>query len=214
MAKPKVSTLFGEDFYRIYNSFIQNSDVCDSIFNTNTAKFGSKKNPFHNLIDTLYYPSKSILRTAQIQKGRLNGNIEYFYRNGKLMKIIPFKNDTIDGNVIEYYSGGKIKGQWKFKNGNIMDTSYVWSELGICREKCVYKSAMDYSKIYYSEMNMKILEKKNAFDGFNNTTVPGVNTIMIEIKFITSKRYFDNEGFEITEGKFKEIWPHFKETLK
>ncbi len=51
------------------------------------------------------------------EKGRLQGNANYYHTNGQVSKIIPYENDLINGELVYYDEKGKVIGKTPYKKG-------------------------------------------------------------------------------------------------
>ncbi len=58
-----------------------------------------------------------LLAEINYEKGKLQGNANYYHPNGHISKIIPYENDLIDGELIYYDEKGKVVGKTPYRKG-------------------------------------------------------------------------------------------------
>lgn len=59
----------------------------------------------------------NLLAEINYEKGKLQGNANYFHTNGQVSKIIPYEKDLIHGELIYYNEQGKVVGKTPYRNG-------------------------------------------------------------------------------------------------
>ena len=59
----------------------------------------------------------NLLAVIHYEKGKLQGNAQYYHLNGEIRKCVPYENDLIEGDLLYYDEKGKVIGQTVYKEG-------------------------------------------------------------------------------------------------
>jgi antitoxin component YwqK of YwqJK toxin-antitoxin module len=166
-----------------------------------------------DLLDTLYYSSKKLLRSASTKKGLLNGQLKYYYENGSIKAIANFRNDTLSGSYKVWYPNGQINIKSYFGGEN--DTTIIYSENGAIKS------------IKYNMPALKYIEEKRFDDGIHTSikkVSEGYNYHVFlqdqdEDRYCRSieiykKYYYNKQGEEISREKFEKLYPELVEKSK
>src|SRR5512133_1249067 len=64
-----------------------------------------------------FYKSGRLQRTYWYEKGLRQDSSCWFYEEGQIFRITPFRNDTTDGIQKQYYRTGELKAEMGYKKG-------------------------------------------------------------------------------------------------
>ncbi|MFK7786599.1 MAG: toxin-antitoxin system YwqK family antitoxin [Crocinitomicaceae bacterium] len=68
-----------------------------------------------------YYENGTIQEKYTFKCQSLHGSVEYYYDNGQLAKLVPYKYGLIDGFAIKLDSFGNETARVRFKNNSIVE---------------------------------------------------------------------------------------------
>lgn len=83
-----------------------------------------KKNIFEGEL-IFYYKNGKIDNIVHHENGRLNGKVVSNYENGKIRYEGNFKDDKMNGKYVNYYLNGKIEEIRDYKDGELVDNKYI-----------------------------------------------------------------------------------------
>ena len=109
-----------EVFYYLESfSFLEN--IFSPILSEETLNFEEFLN-FIILDGTIeeYYKNGKILMRTPFKNGLKNGKIEAFYESGKIKVEIPYNRGVVDGIAKEYFESGRLAKEIHYKNGKEM----------------------------------------------------------------------------------------------
>jgi antitoxin component YwqK of YwqJK toxin-antitoxin module len=201
------------------NRFIKQNDVLQCLRNYSGDSIGNqilKKNsnvirhpqfPNALYLDTVWYQSEGdIFRVAKQSKGQLNGRLSYFYPGNKKLAEANFKGDLIDGYFFIYYNNGNIQFKEKYSLGEQIDTAFAYGLEGDLTYFKVFLDSGKYVRTFYWEdaKTIQRIEKcSRVYYKIDRSRMPRQVFRVPEL----SLNYFDKMGVEISEKKFRELYP-------
>ena len=109
-----------EVFYYL-ESFLFLENIFSPILSAETLNFEEFLN-FIILDGTIeeYYKNGKILMRTPFKNGLKNGKMEAFYESGKIKVEIPYNRGVVDGIAKEYFESGRLAKEIHYKNGKEM----------------------------------------------------------------------------------------------
>ena len=106
-------------YYLESSSYLEN--IFSPILSAETLNFEEFLN-FIILDGTIeeYYKNGKILMRTPFKNGLKNGKMEAFYESGKIKVEIPYNRDVVDGIAKEYFESGRLAKEIHYKNGKEM----------------------------------------------------------------------------------------------
>ena len=110
----------------------------------------------------------------------LDGTIEEYYKNGKILMRTPFKNSLKSGKMEAFYESGKIKVEIPYNRGVVDGIAKEYFESGRLAKEIHYKNGKEmFYKSYFDNDNKQEKEKySNGYSKDNPNryyTILGVN---------------------------------------
>ena len=225
--KKDISELKDEELYRdfytkrkndrkriIYNwgiseNFIScsNNKVFENINSKEYRMYCNFDYPHATSIDTLYCePNKQIMRTAQTNKGKLNGELKYYYPSGQLLALLNFKEDYPDGAFIIYYADGNIKKSSKYKMGISVDTTFDFSNNNILKMFTVWEDSVKHVKKTYWEDGKTIQQLEKCTGEVTAVQKKYAGKYVVGNKIIEN-RFYNKNSEEISKKQFSKQYP-------
>ena len=140
-----------EVFYYLESfSFLEN--IFSPILSAETLNFEEFLN-FIILDGTIeeYYKNGKILMRTPFKNGLKNGKMEAFYESGKIKVEIPYNRGVVDGIAKEYFESGRLAKEIHYKNGKEMFyKSYFDNDNKQEKEKYSNGYSKDNPNRYYS----------------------------------------------------------------
>lgn len=159
-----------EFFYEGYSSF--GNKTSEGLYNITGGKKGAWK----------FYDDNQVLESEEFYiDNKLDGDLVYYYKNGKIKSVSPYKKDTLQGYFSSFYPNGQLMQQGWYKNGNSVG---VWLNY--------HPDGKISSKNYYSN------DKLNGIQENFNVDEKLSDKILYEKDAILTEYYFDEKG-NITE---------------
>jgi antitoxin component YwqK of YwqJK toxin-antitoxin module len=163
--------------------------------------------PSTQLLDTIWYPNKNgFYRLGEHSKGQLNGELNYFYPDNKILAKAFFKEGLIDGNFVIFYPNGNVSEKEKYKLCNQIDTSYIYTLEGKLEEMKIWSDSGKYKQTTYWE-DGKITQQIENCSGKQLQIGRRKDGKYVNATDIKSNYYYDKKGEEITEEKFRKLYP-------
>ena len=161
----------------------------------------------------------------------LDGTIEEYYKNGKILMRTPFKNSLKSGKMEAFYESGKIKVEIPYSRGVVDGIAKEYFESGRLAKEIHYKNGKEmFYKSYFDNDNKQ--EKERYSNGYSKDNpnryyaILGVNKNITkdELKKVyhkLAKKYhpdkFENSSKkekENAENKMKEINEAYEYLMK
>ena len=161
----------------------------------------------------------------------LDGTIEEYYKNGKILMRTPFKNSLKSGKMEAFYESGKIKVEIPYSRGVVDGIAKEYFESGRLAKEIHYKNGKEmFYKSYFDNDNKQ--EKEKYSNGYSKDNpnryyaILGVNKNITkdELKKVyhkLAKKYhpdkFENSSKkekENAENKMKEINEAYEYLMK
>lgn len=140
-----------EVFYYL-KSFSYLENIFSPILSEETLNFEEFLN-FIILDGTIeeYYKNGKILMRSPFKNGLKNGKMEAFYESGKIKVEIPYNRGVVDGIAKEYFESGRLAKEIHYKNGKEMFyKSYFDNDNKQEKEKYSNGYSKDNPNRYYS----------------------------------------------------------------
>ena len=143
----------------------------------------------------------------------LDGTIEEYYKNGKILMRTPFKNSLKSGKMEAFYESGKIKVEIPYNRGVVDGIAKEYFESGRLAKEIHYKNGKEmFYKSYFDNDNKQEKEKySNGYSKDNPSryyAILGVNKNIIkdELKKVYYKlvKKYHPDKFENSSKKEKE----------
>ena len=161
----------------------------------------------------------------------LDGTIEEYYKNGKILMRTPFKNGLKNGKMEAFYESGKIKVEIPYNRGVVDGIAKEYFESGRLAKEIHYKNGKEmFYKSYFDNDNKQEKEKySNGYSKDNPNryyTILGVNKNITKdelkkVYYKLVKKYhpdkFENsfkKEKENAENKMKEINEAYEYLMK
>lgn len=99
-----------------------------------------------------YYQTGEIKYRALLNgQGLIEGNAKYFYKNGAVSAVLPYRNGLIEGLVKRYYPSGKLEATEFCKNGEKFGQETFYYPTGQLKNKATRHGSMhsDTTRSYY-----------------------------------------------------------------
>lgn len=107
------------------------------------------------LLSSLLFTSYSFnnLQECKHIEQKQYGCIESIYRNGTLVKKIPYSNKKINGIIKTYYENGNLKGTISYQDGELNGISRLYYKSGRIQYEGTYKNNKEYGieKIFFDD---------------------------------------------------------------
>lgn len=161
----------------------------------------------------------------------LDGTIEEYYKNGKILMRTPFKNGLKNGKMEAFYESGKIKVEIPYNRGVVNGIAKEYFESGRLAKEIHYKDGKEmFYKSYFDNDNKQ--EKEKYSNGYSKDNpnryyvILGVNKNITKdelkkVYYKLVKKYhpdkFENsskEEKEKAENMMKEINEAYKYLMK
>lgn len=161
----------------------------------------------------------------------LDGTIEEYYKNGKILMRTPFKNGLKNGKMEAFYESGKIKVEIPYNRGVVDGIAKEYFESGRLAKEIHYKNGKEmFYKSYFDNDNKQ--EKEKYSNGYSKDNpnryyaILGVNKNITKdelkkVYYKLVKKYhpdkFENSSKkekENAENKMKEINEAYKYLMK
>ena len=161
----------------------------------------------------------------------LDGTIEEYYKNGKILMRTPFKNSLKSGKMEAFYESGKIKVEIPYNRGVVDGIAKEYFESGRLAKEIHYKDGKEmFYKSYFDNDNKQ--EKEKYSNGYSKDNpnryyaILGVNKNITKdelkkVYYKLVKKYhpdkFENSSKkekENAENKMKEINEAYKYLMK
>ena len=161
----------------------------------------------------------------------LDGTIEEYYKNGKILMRTPFKNSLKSGKMEAFYESGKIKVEIPYSKGIVDGIAKEYFESGRLAKEIHYKNGKEmFYKSYFDNDNKQ--EKEKYSNGYSKDNpnryyaILGVNKNITKdelkkVYYKLVKKYhpdkFENSSKkekENAENKMKEINEAYKYLMK
>lgn len=161
----------------------------------------------------------------------LDGTIEEYYKNGKILMRTPFKNGLKNGKMEAFYESGKIKVEIPYNRGVVDGIAKEYFESGRLAKEIHYKNGKEmFYKSYFDNDNKQEKEKySNGYSKDNPSryyAILGVNKNITKdelkkVYYKLVKKYhpdiFENSSKkekENAENKMKEINEAYEYLMK
>lgn len=161
----------------------------------------------------------------------LDGTIEEYYKNGKILMRTPFKNSLKSGKMEAFYESGKIKVEIPYNRGVVDGIAKEYFESGRLAKEIHYKNGKEmFYKSYFDNDNKQEKEKySNGYSKDNPSryyAILGVNKNITKdelkkVYYKLVKKYhpdkFENSSKkekENAENKMKEINEAYEYLMK
>lgn len=96
----------------------------------------------------------------------LDGTIEEYYKNGKILMRTPFKNSLKSGKMEAFYESGKIKVEIPYNRGVVDGIAKEYFESGRLAKEIHYKNGKEmFYKSYFDNDNKQ--EKEKYSNGYS-----------------------------------------------
>ncbi len=70
-----------------------------------------------------YFPTGEVEYRAPLNaQGLIEGEAKYFYKNGAVSAVLPYRNNRIEGLIKRYYPNGQMESTEFCKNGETFGT--------------------------------------------------------------------------------------------
>ena len=161
----------------------------------------------------------------------LDGTIEEYYKNGKILMRTPFKNSLKNGKMEAFYESGKIKVEIPYNRGVVDGIAKEYFESGRLAKEIHYKNGKEmFYKSYFDNDNKQ--EKEKYSNGYSKDNpnryyaILGVNKNIAKdelkkVYYKLVKKYhpdkFENSSKkekENAENKMKEINEAYEYLMK
>ena len=159
----------------------------------------------------------------------LDGTIEEYYKNGKILMRTPFKNSLKSGKMEAFYESGKIKVEIPYNRGVVDGIAKEYFESGRLAKEIHYKDGKEmFYKSYFDNDNKQ--EKEKYSNGYSKDNpnryyaILGVNKNITKdelkkVYYKLVKKYhpdkFENSSKkENAENKMKEINEAYEYLMK
>ena len=159
----------------------------------------------------------------------LDGTIEEYYKNGKILMRTPFKNSLKSGKMEAFYESGKIKVEIPYNRGVVDGIAKEYFESGRLAKEIHYKNGKEmFYKSYFDNDNKQ--EKEKYSNGYSKDNpnryyaILGVNKNITKdelkkVYYKLVKKYhpdkFENSSKkENAENKMKEINEAYEYLMK
>ena len=161
----------------------------------------------------------------------LDGTIEEYYKNGKILMRTPFKNSLKSGKMEAFYESGKIKVEIPYSRGVVDGIAKEYFESGRLAKEIHYKNGKEmFYKSYFDNDNKQ--EKERYSNGYSKDNpnryyaILGVNKNITKdelkkVYYKLAKKYhpdkFENSSKkekENAENKMKEINEAYEYLMK
>ena len=159
----------------------------------------------------------------------LDGTIEEYYKNGKILMRTPFKNSLKSGKMEAFYESGKIKVEIPYNRGVVDGIAKEYFESGRFAKEIHYKDGKEmFYKSYFDNDNKQ--EKEKYSNGYSKDNpnryyaILGVNKNITKdelkkVYYKLVKKYhpdkFENSSKkENAENKMKEINEAYEYLMK
>ena len=161
----------------------------------------------------------------------LDGTIEEYYKNGKILMRTPFKNSLKSGKMEAFYESGKIKVEIPYSRGVVDGIAKEYFESGRLAKEIHYKNGKEmFYKSYFDNNNKQ--EKERYSNGYSKDNpnryyaILGVNKNITKdelkkVYYKLVKKYhpdkFENSSKkekENAENKMKEINEAYEYLMK
>ncbi|WP_373078054.1 DnaJ domain-containing protein [Fusobacterium nucleatum] len=161
----------------------------------------------------------------------LDGTIEEYYKNGKILMRTPFKNSLKSGKMEAFYESGKIKVEIPYNRGVVDGIAKEYFESGRLAKEIHYKNGKEmFYKSYFDNNNKQ--EKERYSNGYSKDNpnryyaILGVNKNITKdelkkVYYKLVKKYhpdkFENSSKkekENAENKMKEINEAYEYLMK
>ena len=161
----------------------------------------------------------------------LDGTIEEYYKNGKILMRTPFKNGLKNGKIKAFYESGKIKVEIPYNRGVVDGIAKEYFESGRLAKEIHYKNGKEmFYKSYFDNDNKQ--EKEKYSNGYSKDNpnryyaILGVNKNITKdelkkVYYKLVKKYhpdkFENSSKkekENAENKMKEINEAYEYLMK
>ena len=111
----------------------------------------------------------------------LDGTIEEYYKNGKILMRTPFKNGLKNGKMEAFYESGKIKVEIPYSKGIVDGIAKEYFESGRLAKEIHYKDGKEmFYKSYFDNDNKQEKEKYSNVTIIDWYSVANGNTTLFE----------------------------------
>lgn len=152
-----------------------------------------KHGPFKSL-----HPNGQLYVTATYVEGKMDGEYEDRYNNGKTERKLTLKKEVWNGKFIKYHANGQIEEVSNYIDGNLDGPSETYYENGKAKKTCTYKNGLTVGLLSEFHNN----GTKAAEGKYENGKPTGTwNT-------------WDKKGKILAKGSFAEIVTAYKSYMK
>jgi len=96
--------------------------------NYNVFQLGDPLQPFTRICKE-YYMGGKLKKTAQINEGKYEGKLFYYFKNGQLQSEVDYKLGLLFGHKKVYDENGNLLFHGKYKRNKLIETIYHYQEV-------------------------------------------------------------------------------------